>query len=129
MHRKPGCAPVWTSGGFVMVHYKKTPTRFNRRDALRAGAGFGMIALASGFPEFALAFPGQPGDEVVPWMDQPAPNAAPDVVGTQLVWEALNSWITPNDQFFTVHHYPVPTVAADGWHLTIDGLVQKPLAL
>ncbi len=112
-----------------MTRATKTPTRFSRRDALRAGAGLGMIALASRFPEAVLAFPGQPGDEVVPWLDQPPPTAAPDVVGTQLVWEQLDSWITPNDRFFTVHHYPVPTIAADGWALKIDGLVNKPLSL
>jgi DMSO/TMAO reductase YedYZ molybdopterin-dependent catalytic subunit len=112
-----------------MVQYKATLTRFNRRAALRAGAGFGMAALASGFPEAVLAFPRQPGEEVLPWLDQPPPNAAPDVVGTQLVWEQLDSWITPNDAFFTVHHYPVPTIVADGWHLKIDGLVRNPLAL
>jgi hypothetical protein len=39
-----------------MVQYKVTLTRFNRRAALRAGAGFGMAALASGFPEAVLAF-------------------------------------------------------------------------
>ena len=112
-----------------MAQHDTTPIRLSRRDTLRAGAALGMAALASRFPEAAFAFPGQPGEEVLPWLDQPAPNAAPDVVGTQLVWEQLDSWITPNDQFFTVHHYPVPTIAADGWALKIDGLVNKPLSL
>ena len=112
-----------------MAQHETTPIRLSRRDALLAGAALGIAALAGRFPEAALAFPGQSGDEVLPWLDQPAPNAAPDVVGTQLVWEQLDSWITPNDQFFTVHHYPVPTIAADGWRLKIDGLVGKPLSL
>jgi DMSO/TMAO reductase YedYZ molybdopterin-dependent catalytic subunit len=112
-----------------MVHYMRTPIHVSRRDTLRAGAALGMAVLASRFPEAVLAFPRQPGEEVLPWLDQPAPNAAPDVVGTQLVWEQLDSWITPTDQFFTVHHYPVPTITADGWRLTIDGLVGKPMSL
>ncbi len=112
-----------------MVQNKTTSPRFTRRTALRTGAVLGMAALASRFPELALAFPSQSGDEVVPWLDQPPPNAAPDVVGTQLVWENLDSWITPNDRFFTVHHYPVPTIAEQGWSLKIDGLVRNPLSL
>jgi DMSO/TMAO reductase YedYZ molybdopterin-dependent catalytic subunit len=112
-----------------MTPHASTPIHVSRRDTLRAGAALGIAALASRFPEAALAFPRQPGDEVLPWLDQPAPNAAPDVVGTQLVWERLDSWLTPTDQFFTVHHYPVPAIAADSWHLNIDGLVNKPLSL
>lgn len=112
-----------------MAQHEMTPIRFSRRNALLAGAGLGIAALASRFPEAVLAFPHQPGEEVLPWLDQPAPNAAPDVVGTQLVWEGLDSYLTPNDQFFTVHHYPVPTIVAEGWHLAIDGLVGNPLSL
>jgi DMSO/TMAO reductase YedYZ molybdopterin-dependent catalytic subunit len=112
-----------------MAQHEMAPIRFSRRNALLAGAGVGIAALASRFPEAVLAFPSQLGEEVLPWLDQPAPNAAPDVVGTQLVWERLDSWITPNDQFFTVHHYPVPAIAADGWALKIDGLVGTPLSL
>jgi len=108
----------------------ETPSiRFSRRDALKAGAGFGMAALAAGFPERALAFPSQPGEEVLPWLDQPPPTAAPDVVGTQLVWEQLDAWKTPNDKFFTVQHYNKPAIAAQGWSLKVNGLVQKPLSL
>jgi DMSO/TMAO reductase YedYZ molybdopterin-dependent catalytic subunit len=112
-----------------MAQHEMTPIRFSRRNALLAGAGLGIAALASRFPERVFAFPKQVGEEVLPWLDQPAPNAAPDVVGTQLVWEQLDSWITPNDAFFTVHHYPVPAIAADGWALKVDGLVGKPLSL
>src|SRR4051794_19945101 len=112
-----------------MGRYNPTSFPLSRRDALRAGAGLGLAALAGGFPELALAFPSQSGEEVVPWLDQPPPNAAPDIVGTQLVWEQLDSYLTPNDKFFTVHHYPVPAIAADGWALKIDGLVTKAMSL
>src|SRR5437588_12226324 len=112
-----------------MAQHTTTSTPLTRRDTLRAGAALGIAALAARFPERVFAFPRQIGDEVLPWLDQPAPNAAPDVVGTQLVWEQLDSWKTPNDKFFTVHHYPVPTIAADGWALKVDGLVNKPLSL
>lgn len=106
-----------------------TPIRLSRRTALRAGAAVGMAALASGFPELALAFPSLPGEEVVPWLDQPPPNPVPDVVGTQLQWEALDSWLTPTNKFFTVQHYNKPVIAEQGWALQISGLVQKPMSL
>jgi hypothetical protein len=31
-------------------------------------------------------------------------------------WEALDSWITPNDKFFSVIHTGVPTTAESAWH-------------
>jgi len=112
-----------------MAQQARTMIHLSRRDALRAGAGFGMAALAGGLPELALALAPQPGEEVLPWLDQPPPTAAPDVVGTQLVWEQLDSWITPNDKFFTVQHYNKPVIAAQGWSLKVGGLVGKPLSL
>jgi TAT (twin-arginine translocation) pathway signal sequence len=33
---------------------------------------------------------GQPGDVVLPWLDQPPPFPAPDFAGHQLVWEELD---------------------------------------
>jgi hypothetical protein len=30
------------------------------------------------------------------------------VVGQNVPWEKLDSWLTPNDQFFTVAHYDKP---------------------
>jgi hypothetical protein len=53
----------------------------------------------------AHAFPGHPGDEVIPWLDQPAPNPVPQIAQRQLVWEELDSWLTPADEFFIISHY------------------------
>src|SRR5215208_4056316 len=49
-------------------------------------------------------YPGSPTDEVLTWLDQPAPVPPPamDVVGNLLEWESLDSRITPNAKFFTV---------------------------
>src|SRR5688572_5190146 len=67
----------------------------SRRDLLRHG-GAAMVGLAFlRLPEVALAFQAQPGEEVVPWLDQPAPNPVPEITGQHLQWEALDSWITP----------------------------------
>ena len=48
-------------------------------------------------PAYAMA---HQGEEVIPWFDQPAPNPIPANVGNLLVWEALDSWLTPADNFF-----------------------------
>jgi DMSO/TMAO reductase YedYZ molybdopterin-dependent catalytic subunit len=69
------------------------------------------------------------GDEVLPWLDQPEPNPVPEVIDNQLVWEELDSWITPNDQFFGIAHYGWPEIDADAWRLAVDGLLDKPLSL
>jgi DMSO/TMAO reductase YedYZ molybdopterin-dependent catalytic subunit len=79
-----------------------TTRPFSRRDVLVQGslavAGLALLRM----PGLAEAFSIQPGEDVLPWLDQPAPNPVPDVIGNQLQWEALDSWITPNDQFFTI---------------------------
>ena len=106
-----------------------TTPHVSRRDVLLQGsvAIAGMALLRA--PGLTYAFSAQPGEEVLNWLDQPAPNPVPDVVGTQLQWEALNTWLTPNDQFFTVGHYDKPVLDPAAWHLQIGGLVQQPLTL
>ena len=76
-------------------------------------------------------YPGEPGDEVLSWLDQPGsiPDALVDAVGNLLVWEDLNSRITPNEKFFTVRHYNLPDIAAADYRLDINGLVAHPTTL
>ena len=101
----------------------------SRRALLQGGAALAGLALL-GFPGPTLAFASQPGEEVVPWLDQPPPIPAPaqGVAGQLLQWEAL-AWLTPNEQFFTVAHYAVPTVSPQNWRLEIGGLVRQTMAL
>jgi len=77
----------------------------------------------------AHAFPARPGEEVIPWLDQPAANPDPVGIQTQLVWEDLDSWITPNDKFFSISHFNRPTIDEKMWSLEIGGLVKKPFKL
>ena len=37
-------------------------------------------------------------------------NPIPDVLQNLLVWEELDSWLTPADEFFVVSHYGNQTV-------------------
>jgi DMSO/TMAO reductase YedYZ molybdopterin-dependent catalytic subunit len=79
----------------------------------------------------AQAFPPESRGEVIPWLDQPAPVPPPvtDIIGRQLIWEELDSWRTPNDEFFTVKHYNQPDLDETEWRLDISGLVSRPQSL
>jgi DMSO/TMAO reductase YedYZ molybdopterin-dependent catalytic subunit len=81
-----------------------------RREFIVQGTA-ALAGIAGLYASLAHAFPTRrPGEEVVPWLDQPAENPDPVGIQTQLVWEDMDSWITPNDKFF-------------------GGLVKKPLKM
>jgi DMSO/TMAO reductase YedYZ molybdopterin-dependent catalytic subunit len=133
---------TFAEGSYIMDHRE-----MSRRTVLQGGAALaGLALLGSKLPAFAsespaagqqaiwpghvaLSFPTRPGEEVLPWIDQPAPNPVPDIVGNQLQWEALDSWITPNEKFFTIKHYAQPQLDPEAWRLEIHGLVQHPMTL
>src|SRR4029079_10584961 len=104
----------------------QSKSEFDRRAILRFGALAAGAVIQS---RFARAFPSRQGETVIPWLDQPAPNPVPAVIQTQLVWEDLDSWVTPNDKFFSIAHFDRPTIDANTWKLEIDGLVKKPRSL
>jgi DMSO/TMAO reductase YedYZ molybdopterin-dependent catalytic subunit len=96
----------------------------SRRTLLKGGgaalAGLTMLRVAG--PTHAF---GQPSEEVIPWLDQPPANG-----GNQLVWEALDSWLTPADNFFIVNHYGQPDDLDEAtWRVVITGLVARPQSL
>jgi DMSO/TMAO reductase YedYZ molybdopterin-dependent catalytic subunit len=100
----------------------------SRRTLLKGGsAAFaGLTVLRVAGP--AHAFPGGHGEEVViPWLDQPS--EPPFDIPNQLVWEELDSWQTPADDFFVVSHYNQPEIDPATWHLGVTGLVARPQSL
>ncbi len=100
----------------------------SRRDFVGQGsAALGGLTLIN-MPFLAHAFPSQKGEEVVAWLDQPPENPAPDAVRTLLQWQELDSWITPNDEFFAVNHYNWPVIDAQTWSLEVGGRTARPLA-
>ena len=101
----------------------------SRRTLLKGGgAAFaGLTTIHVAGP--AQAFPGGPGDEVIPWLDQPAPNPVPQIAQRQLIWEELDSWLTPADEFFIISHYNTPALDQATHHLDIGGLVARPQSL
>src|SRR5512134_3167141 len=103
--------------------------KMSRRDMLRQGSAAltGLALLNSlGLPRAAHA---QADVEVIPWLDQPGENQEPQGVVNQLVWEDVDSWITPNEQFFGITHYEWPEIDVANWTLEITGLVQNPMTL
>jgi DMSO/TMAO reductase YedYZ molybdopterin-dependent catalytic subunit len=100
----------------------------SRRTLLKGGsAAFaGLTVLRVAGP--AHAFPGGHGEEVViPWLDQPS--EPPFDIPNQLVWEELDSWQTPADDFFVVSHYNQPEIDPATWRLGVTGLVARPQSL
>lgn len=101
----------------------------SRRDLLRSsGAAFAGLAMLQA-DWFARAVPLQPGEVILTWLDQPAENPVPEIIGNQLIWEELDNWVTSNDQFFSITHYNQPAIDAAAWQLEITGLVKQPLTL
>jgi DMSO/TMAO reductase YedYZ molybdopterin-dependent catalytic subunit len=100
----------------------------SRRTLLKGGsAAFaGLTVLRVAGP--AHAFPRGHGEEVViPWLDQPS--EPPFDIPNQLVWEELDSWQTPADDFFVVSHYNQPEIDPATWQLGVTGLVARPQSL
>jgi hypothetical protein len=75
---------------------------------MQSGAAIIALKLLRS-PLLAQAFPRQPGEEVIPWLEQPQP-PSPDF--NLLNWQELESWITPNQKFFHVLHCNKPLGAA-----------------
>ena len=88
-----------------------------RRDVLLGGAMAGVALLSE------RAF-GQFAGKVIPWTDQPAPVPPPleSVARGFTPWENLDSWITPNKEFFSIAHYNrALRIDATTWRLDISG--------
>ena len=123
----------------------------SRRTLLKGGGAMaaGLTALQVAGPAHALAGLSPAGDNVasddgrgdsgnigpqgvvVPWDDQPppVPPEVQNITGSLLHWEALNTYLTPSDDFFWVKHYELPQLTAQQWRLGIDGLVDHPMSL
>jgi len=98
--------------------------RLTRRELFSKTSAATAAVLLSQFALPELVFPGEDDDEEhVPFLNLPR------VTRKMLDWETLDSWLTPRDQVFDVHHYNVPAVDASNYHLELTGLVDKPLSL
>src|SRR4051795_13566393 len=108
--------------------------QIGRRSVLKgsAAATSGLAVGQVAGPRAAVAGGAQHGEvdhrEVIPWSDQPPPIPPPaqGVLGRRLHWESLDSFYTPNDEFFTVKHYGDVRLSGAAYRLGIDGLVAPP---
>ena len=92
--------------------------QLTRRDMLRGTVAFAALAFAQR-PLSVFGFDKANADEtVVPFLE-----AQPK--GKMLYWQDLTSWITPNDQLYSVSHYGTPEVDPGKWQLEISGLVKR----
>ena len=100
--------------------------RLPRRQFL--GQSGALVASAAVLDSALLmqAFAAQPGEEIIPWSDQPTadPGVARGVIQNLQRWEDLD-WLTPNSQFFNIAHYNRPHIDEQDWSLEITGLVEN----
>ena len=101
-----------------------------RRDALKGGLALGGIAATAAMPFWSKLALAQ-GEELVPFSDVPegfqAPPVAPGATHF-LDTRLIDSFYTPNDDFYIVNHYNQPVIPDDEFELTITGLVDRPLS-
>lgn len=96
----------------------------DRRDFIRmSGLSLTSFLLS---PWGVEAFPKRENEELIPFLNQPSESPAKRGL---LDWSTLDSFITPNDEFFNVSHYNKPVINQDNWKLEISGLVDKPTML
>lgn len=101
-----------------------------RRQVLEGGLGIAGVAATAGMPfwsQLALA----QGEELVPFADMPEDSVA-DTMPNGVHWldtRTIDSFYTPNDDFYVVHHYNTPELQAANHELRITGLVQRPTTL
>ena len=97
----------------------------SRREMLHGLLATGVV-MGAGWPLPALA----QGEEVVPFLDFPEDfNPSPQPGVRFFDTRTLQSFLTPNDQFFTIQHYNVPEIDPASYRLRLTGLVNRPLEL
>ena len=97
-----------------------------RRDVLLGGsAAAGMMLL----DRLWIGLGAGAEERLIPWSDQPPPIPPPaqGVIKNLVAWEGLDTWITPNDKFFSIGHYEWPELAPADWRLEVMGQVGRPL--
>jgi len=99
--------------------YTMNPTVARREFVGGAAAAIAYLRM----PRALFAF--EDGDKPIPFVDAQTLNAEKPI----LLWDELTTWITPQNQFFSVGHYDTPLVSMENWSLPINGLVSNPRAL
>jgi DMSO/TMAO reductase YedYZ molybdopterin-dependent catalytic subunit len=86
----------------------------DRREFVRAAAGSRVMGIHA-----AEVIP--PPGEMIPREAEPPNLETPPA--------ALSSPLTPTARFYVRNHFPTPAIDAKAWRLTVEGAVERPLAL
>lgn len=99
-----------------------------RREVLKSGLA---VAATAGMPFWSKLALAQ-GESLVPFTDMPdgfmAPPVAPGAIHF-LDSRSIDTFYTPNDDFYIVQHYNQPTIPEADFRLRITGMVDRPLTL
>ena len=100
-------------------------TSKSRRETLRV---LSALAAAAALPKGVFAgFPGLQDEEVIPFTDIGEEFATMrGEYPFRLDLRELRTFITANEDFFSVAHYNRPEINAADWSLRLDGLVERP---
>lgn len=100
-----------------------------RRDVLKNGLAIGGMLTTAGMPFWSRLALAQ-DEELVPFTDVPegfmAPPVAPGAIHF-LDSRGIDSFYTPNDDFYIVQHYDQPQISEDQYRLRVTGMVDEPL--
>jgi len=101
----------------------------DRREVLKSGLALGGLAATAGMPFWSQLAMAQ-GETLVPFSDVPEGFAANPVTPGGfhfLDTRLIDSFYTPNDDFYIVQHYNQPEIAPEDYRLRITGLVDNEL--
>ena len=100
----------------------------DRREVLKSGLALGGLAATAGMPFWSKLALAQ-GEELVPFTDM-ADFATPEKKPGGIYFQdtrLVDSFYTPNDQFYVVQHYGHPDVDVANFKLRLTGLVDREL--
>jgi len=98
------------------------PSMSRRAMMATSSAAVGAMLAQVSLSSFVFANE-QESEELVPFLNMPRSTRQ------MLDWETLDSWITPQDQVFSVAHYNKPDIDPASYHLEVTGLVERPIKL
>lgn len=52
-----------------------------------------------------------------------------DPLNLEMPFSSLKGFITPNESFYVRCHFPIPTISAEQWRLSVEGHVEAPFEL
>jgi DMSO/TMAO reductase YedYZ molybdopterin-dependent catalytic subunit len=91
---------------------------------IRGGMGAVAAALAN-VPLSVFGIVDADDGEPIPFLDADKVAAK----GAATDWNELKDWLSPSNKIYHVSHYGVAQVKAEGWKLSVGGLVEKPITL